>query len=186
MDITGIQGSVHTCFHFPGPDLFRWPPMTAKIYVNEDNTGTFVCPKCQKTRVKDLSRYMLNKTAVRLKAKCSCGHSYAVFLEKRKKFRKPANLQGSYRSSAIATDPQNAQGSMTVKDLSYSGMRIEVGAPPLFAEGDSLYVEFRLDDARRSQVRKKVIVKNIEGLSVGLSFASLQNHDSALGFYLFS
>jgi len=75
---------------------------------------------------------------------------------------------------------------MIVKDLSYSGLRIEVGAPPLFTVGDSLYVEFRLDDTRQSQVRKKVIVKNIEGLCVGLAFASLQNNDSALGFYLFS
>lgn len=160
--------------------------MTIKIYLTEDNTGTFICPKCQKTSVKNLSRYIGDKTAVRLKAKCSCGHAYVVFLEKRKKFRKTANLPGSYRSSALDSDPQNVKGSMTVKDLSYSGMRIEVGAPPLFAVGDSLYVEFRLDDARRSQVRKKVIVKNIDGLNVGLSFASLQNHDSALGFYLFN
>ncbi|PIP39203.1 MAG: hypothetical protein COX19_08365 [Desulfobacterales bacterium CG23_combo_of_CG06-09_8_20_14_all_51_8] len=160
--------------------------MTAKIYVNEDNTGTFVCPKCQKTSVKDLSRYMAQKTAVRLKARCACGHAYEVFLEKRKKFRKPANLPGSYRSSAIDSGPRDTAGSMIVKDLSYSGLRIEVGAPPLFTVGDSLYVEFRLDDTRQSQVRKKVIVKNIEGLCVGLAFASLQNNDSALGFYLFS
>jgi hypothetical protein len=160
--------------------------MTAKIYVNEDNTGTFVCPKCQKTSIKDLSRYIGNKTAVRLKAKCSCGHAYVVFLEKRKKFRKSANLPGSYRSSATDSERRDTVGSMIVKDLSYSGLRIEVGAPPLFAVGDSLYVEFRLDDTHRSQIRKKVIVQNIEGLSVGLAFASLQNHDSALGFYLFN
>lgn len=160
--------------------------MTIKIYLTEDNTGTFICPKCQKTSVKNLSRYIGNRAAVRLKAKCACGHAYVVFLEKRKKFRKTANLKGSYRPSAIDADSQTIKGTMTVKDLSYSGMRIEVGAPPLFAVGDSLYVEFRLDDARRSQIRKKVIVKNIDGLSVGLSFASLQNHDSALGFYLFN
>lgn len=160
--------------------------MTIKIYVNEDNTGTFVCPKCQKTKVKDLSRYMQNKTAVRLKARCSCGHSYGVFLEKRKKFRKPANLPGNYRSCAIDADPQDTAGTLTVKDLSYSGLRIQLEVPPRFGVGDSLYVEFRLDDTHRSRVRKKVIVKNIEGLSVGLSFASLQNHDSALGFYLFN
>jgi hypothetical protein len=160
--------------------------MTIKIYVNEDNTGTFICPKCQKTSVKNLSRYFGDKSAVRLKAKCSCGHAYGVFIEKRKKFRKSANLPGTYRSSAIDADPPDIAGSMMVKDLSFSGMRIEVGAPPLFAVGDSLYVEFRLDDSRRSQIRKKVIVKNIDGLNVGLVFASLQNHDSALGFYLFN
>ena len=159
--------------------------MTVKIYVSEDNTGTFICPKCQKTCVRDLSKYMTGKTNVRLKAKCACGHSYVVFLEKRKKFRKSAQLPGKFKTSAGGDGSPDTAGTLTVKDLSYSGMRVELGVPPKFAVGDSLYVEFQLDDARRSQIRKKVIVKNIEGRDVGLAFASLQNHDSALGFYLF-
>jgi hypothetical protein len=49
-----------------------------------------------------------------------------------------------------------------------------------------IFVEFRLDDANQSRIRKKVIVKNIQALSIGLAYADPQNHDSVLGFYLFS
>jgi len=160
--------------------------MTEKIYVNDDNKATFVCPKCKNTSVKDLTRYLRQKKPARLKARCGCGHSYEVFLEKRKKFRKQADLQGSYKFSAINSDTQKHIGSMTVKDISYSGLRIKLQVMPRFKVGDTLIVEFRLDDANRSQIKKKVVVKNMKGLSAGLAFSSPQNHDSVLGFYLFN
>ena len=160
--------------------------MAVKIYVNENNSATFVCPKCQKTAVKDLTRYIERKKAPRLKAKCGCGHSYEVFLEKRKKFRKPVELTGSYTFTDVTIAQQAQIGSMTVTDLSYSGLRIKLQVPPLFRVGDMIFVEFRLDDANQSRIRKKVIVKNIQALSIGLAYADPQNHDSVLGFYLFS
>lgn len=160
--------------------------MTVKIYVNENNRATFVCPKCQNTAVKDLTRYIERKKAPRLKAKCGCGHTYEVFLEKRKKFRKPVELAGSYTFTDVTIAPEAQMGSMTVTDLSYSGLRIKLQVPPLFNVGDMIVVEFRLNDANRSHIRKKVIVKNIKELSVGLAYADPQNHDSVLGFYLFS
>jgi len=75
---------------------------------------------------------------------------------------------------------------MTVKDISYSGLRIKLQVMPRFKVGDTLIVKFRLDDANRSQIKKKVVVKNMKGLSAGLAFSSPQNHDSVLGFYLFN
>ena len=160
--------------------------MTVNIYINDDNTATFVCPQCKKTTIKDLTKFIQLKNRTRLKATCACGFSYAVFLEKRKKFRKPVNLPGRYKFSSNNPDIQDHIGAMTVKDISYSGLRIKVQMMPGFKVGDTLYVEFRLDDAKRSQVKKKVIIKNLKGLNIGLAFASPQNHDSVLGFYLFN
>ncbi|MBC2715340.1 MAG: PilZ domain-containing protein [Desulfobacteraceae bacterium] len=160
--------------------------MTVKIYVNDDNTATFECPKCHKTGIKDLTKYFQQKKTTRLKAKCACGYSYGVFLEKRKKFRKQANLPGTYKFSANNSDTQEYIGSMTVKDISYTGLRIKIQMMPRFKVGDTLYVEFRLDDTNRSQIKKKVLVKNMKGLSAGLAYTSPQNHDSVLGFYLFN
>ncbi len=160
--------------------------MSVKIYVNEDNTATFICPECQKTVVKNLTRYIQQKKACRLKARCSCGHAYTVFLEKRKKFRKQANLPGTYRFSTLNSGTEEQIGSMAVKNISYTGLRIKLQVMPQFKVGDTLFVEFRLDDANRSQIKKKVVVKNMEGLSAGLAYSAPQNHDSVLGFYLFS
>ncbi len=75
---------------------------------------------------------------------------------------------------------------MSVKDISFSGIRIKLRMMPRFKVGDTLYIEFRLDDANRSPIKKKVTVINIEGLNAGLAYTSPQNHDSVLGFYLFN
>ena len=160
--------------------------MTVKIYINEDNTAVFVCPECQKTSIKDVGKYASQNTIPRLKAKCTCGHSYEVFLEKRKKFRKPADLPGTYKYTPENMSTPEYTGTMTVKDLSYTGLRIKLQLMPRFKVGEMLWVEFRLDDANRSVIKKKVIVKNMKGLSAGLEYSSPQNHDSVLGFYLFN
>ena len=160
--------------------------MVEKIYINDDNKATFVCPKCNKTTVKDLTGYLRHKKTTRLKARCGCGHAYEVFLEKRKKFRKQADLPGSYKFSAMNSNIYEHIGAMTVKDISYSGLRIKLQMMPRFKVGDTLVVEFRLNDANRSQIKKKVMVKNMKGLNAGLAFSSPQNHDSVLGFYLFN
>ncbi|RJP93656.1 MAG: PilZ domain-containing protein [Desulfobacteraceae bacterium] len=157
-----------------------------KIYINEDNTAVFICPECQKTSVKDVTKYAALNIIPRLKAKCTCGHSYEVFLEKRKKFRKTTDLPGTYKYIPEDTSTQEYTGTMFVKDMSYTGLRIKLQLMPRFKVGDTLWIEFRLDDANRSQVKKKVVVKNMKGLTAGLEYTSPQNHDSVLGFYLFN
>ncbi len=160
--------------------------MPEKIYITEDNTATFICPNCHKVSVKDATRYLEKNKPIRLKVKCCCGHTYAVFLEKRRKIRKTADLSGAYTFSSFPADPEKQAGSLRVKNLSYSGLRVQLQAPPLFHVGDTLFIEFHLDDANQSRIRKKVIVKNIQDLSVGLAYADPQTCDSALGFYLFN
>jgi len=157
-----------------------------KIYINEDNTAVFICPECQKTSVKDVTKYAALNIIPRLKAKCTCGHSYEVFLEKRKKFRKLTDLPGTYKYIPEDSSTQEYTGTMFVKDMSYTGLRIKLQLMPRFKVGDTLWIEFRLDDANRSQVKKKVVVKNMKGLTAGLEYTSPQNHDSVLGFYLFN
>jgi len=160
--------------------------MTVTIYITEDNTAVFTCPECQKTCVKGVKKYAEMERIPRLKAKCTCGHAYEVFLEKRKKFRKTADLPGTYKYIPEDASTQEHTGTMAVKDLSYAGLRIKLQLMPRFKVGDALWVEFRLDDANRSVIKKKVVVKNMKGLNAGLEYASPQNHDSVLGFYLFN
>jgi len=160
--------------------------MAETIYINDNNTATFVCPKCQKTVVKDLTEYIHRKKSNRLKARCGCGHSYEIFLEKRKKFRKQTDLLGSYTYIPENSNIPDHTGTINVKDISFSGIRIKLKMMPRFKVGDNLFVEFRLDDTHRPKIQKKVIVKYMKGLNTGLAFTSPQNHDSVLGFYLFN
>ena len=162
--------------------------MTTKAYINNDQTATFVCPECKKPRITDVSKYVARNAQTKLKVTCSCGHQYVAFLEKRRKFRKQTNLEGVYKYTVKTPDNKTFEGAgkMTVTDLSFTGLRIKIPAPPVFAVGDKLNVEFKLNDANQSLVRKEVIVQNINGRSVGLEFIFNQCYDPSLGFFLLS
>ena len=77
-------------------------------------------------------------------------------------------------------------GLMTVKDLSTSGLKIQVNTEHNCIVDDILQVEFYLDDNHRTLIRKKVVVRNVVGSKIGTEFAPTEAIDKALGFYLFS
>jgi len=162
--------------------------MITKAYINSDHTATFVCPECQKPRVKDVSKYIDRNELIKLKVKCDCGYQYLAYLEKRKKFRKQTHLDGKYQFTA--QDPGNktseVTGRMTVIDISSTGLRVKLPTPPRFSVGDTLRVEFQLDDVNHSLIKKEVIVVNIFGSNAGLEFAFNPSFDTSLGFYLLS
>ncbi len=162
--------------------------MTVKAYISADQTATFICPQCQKPKILNVSKYLSRNTQIKLKVTCGCGHQYVALLEKRKKFRKQTNLNGIYKYTYQSPDGRHIEdiGKMTLTNLSFSGLRVKVFFPPRFSVGDKLTVEFKLDDVKKSFVRKEVIVKNIDGLTAGLEFIFNDPYDAILGFYLFN
>ena len=152
--------------------------MSQKAFIAKDNTATFVCPECQKSKTADVSKYKHIETAVRVKFKCPCGHSYSVLLERRKHIRKHLNLSG------IFINKKNSErGNMTVTDLSRSGLRLKLNFSQDLKPGDKLDLEFTLDDKLRSLVKKEVVVRSVNDLSVGVEFIHSEHFDK-LGPYL--
>lgn len=160
--------------------------MIVKAFITSENTATITCPACQKTVTKDVSRFKGTDTHIKLKARCQCGHSYTVFLERRKQYRKSVELRGTYKRQDPQARSANSEqsGSMTVLDISRTGIRMKLNVPPRFRVGDQIALEFRLDDANKSLVRRDVIVRNIKGLYVGATYAMAQSYDNIIGFYL--
>lgn len=159
--------------------------MTEKIFLNSDQTATFVCPKCQKTRLVDVSQYIAQKKMLRLKAKCTCGHTYKVFIDKRQKFRKETRLNGTYKYGPGDSISKEYTGEITVVNISLSGLQIKLQSMPRFTVDDILFVEFLLDDQKKSRIQEKVVVKNIKGLYAGLEYVLHKSLNKELGFYLF-
>jgi len=159
--------------------------MTEKIFLNSDQTATFVCPKCRKTRIVDVSSYLTHKNIIRLRAKCPCGHVYKVFIDIRKKFRKETHLSGTYKYGPNDSISKEYTGEITIENLSYSGLRIKLQAMPRFKVDDILLVDFLLDDQNRSRIQTKVIVRNLKGFHAGLEYVSQPSINRKLGFYLF-
>jgi hypothetical protein len=63
-------------------------------------------------------------------------------------------------------------------------MKLLITASETLAIGDLLKVSFQLDNPARSQIQKKVVIRNISPPLIGAEFAPTETLDKALGFYL--
>jgi hypothetical protein len=103
-------------------------------------------------------------------------------LERRRHYRKLIDLYGTYwiKEKGLSRD-------MVIKDISRAGIKFHVDLKPLLKIGDSIGVEFRLDNPQRTLISKRVIVRNIRDGDVGVEFINVDSSNAAdvsIGFYL--
>jgi predicted RNA-binding Zn-ribbon protein involved in translation (DUF1610 family) len=161
--------------------------MVQKVYISSSKMVTFTCPQCEYARVVSVAQHKELETVDRVKVKCKrCGHRYRVVIERRGQYRKVVNLPGTY--TLLVGGRPTDKGYLKVIDLSRSGLKIQLNDNPAFTVGDRLMIEFHLDDANRSMIRKEVEIKKIFGQELGVAFTSVHASDpsdKALGFYMF-
>ena len=127
-----------------------------KIYIGRNESTILVCPKCQRTMMLDCREYIDAEGKVHIRHSCACGHSNLVLLERRRSLRKTTRLPGFY-----APVSGGRHHRMTVENLSRSGLKFEVAEAPLPRVGEELMVGFHLEDAVRTYIRKKVVVREL-------------------------
>ena len=158
--------------------------MAEKVYIASTKMATFVCPKCHKSKTVNVAKYADLDKKVKVNVRCPCGYAYTSILEKRKRYRKETNLPGSY--SRYINGKLMDSGLLIIKDLSTIGMKLQIDADNDCELGDVIQVEFHTDDAQRAFIKKKVIIRSINGPTFGTEFAPTEGIDKALGFYLFN
>ena len=161
--------------------------MARKVFINENNTATLVCPECSKATTIDVSKYKDLQRLVTLKVICKCKKPFSVTLERRRHFRKPVDLKGKYEYRPSGRPA--SRGTLSVLNVSRSGLKMKFNQLPELEAGVRLNVEFTLDDKHNSLIRKEVVVRGIKNNEVGAEFCSFDASDpsdKALGFYLFS
>jgi hypothetical protein len=156
--------------------------MIEKVYPTIENKATLICPQCKKSTTVDVSKYTSKTRAVKINSTCSCGYKWTAILEKRKKYRKPVNLSGTY--DYLKDGKVVDRGGMKVVDLSFDGVKIMLNVERNLPVGDHLRLEFYLDDVNNSLIKKNVTVRNVSGRYVGATFRSTEAYDPVLGFYL--
>ncbi|MFO8112798.1 MAG: PilZ domain-containing protein [Desulfosalsimonadaceae bacterium] len=155
--------------------------MTAKVFVEHDNSVTISCPKCTKTKSVD-SSMMKGHTTVRVK--CPCGNVSKIQLEYRRQYRKKTELPGFYRVVSRG-EQSGASGFMTVIDLSRNGIRLKFKDIPVPLDvGERLNIKFTLDDKNQTLVNRSVVVRNIHLPCAGAVFHRTSDTDNVIGFYL--
>ncbi len=156
--------------------------MDQTVFITKNNTATFRCPQCGQTKTADVSKYASTDKKISVNCTCACGHHFRCRLEKRKQYRKGADLPG--RFTLLGKNGPEDTGLAKVVDLSTTGLKLKMTVPRTFPIGTKLLVEFHLDDRKRTPMEKRVIVRNVSGLYVGASFHPNEPDDPALGFYL--
>lgn len=162
---------------------------------------TVSCPQCKKTRQIDATPFLKKKGLVKLSFRfkcnscdcghkdcseckgsdCSNGHSNEFILERRKFYRKKVNLSGSIIGDS------GKRYSIRVRDLSRTGLKMEILTPHNFQVDRKILVEFFLDDVNETQVSKQVVIRKTEEKTVDGEFLATENFDKSdkiIGFYL--
>lgn len=150
--------------------------MRQKVYTSKNNMATFRCPGCGKIKRVDISKYLPIKKLVRLKCKCICKHVFSAILERRKQIRKETCFNGNIVS-------RNGLKAIVVRDISRSGMKVEIPFERDIDINEQLLIRFSLDDCKESMVEKPVVVKNKFQKIFGVEFLT-QDHYDSLGSYL--
>ena len=161
--------------------------MSDKVYISHTRS-TFVCPKCFRKMPVDFSDANLPRTKD-ISLQCTCGYSFTSSMERRRHYRKPVNLKGRYHYSNQVELEQGAgkfvgKGKMNILDVSARGLKVKLKKKEMLKLNDQLSVEFHLDDKKRTMIREKATVKNINKKYVGGAFADQRTGNRSLGFYL--
>ena len=156
--------------------------MVEKVYVTQNETGTFICPNCQKSKTVGVSKFIKSNKNINIKVSCPCGHTFTSFLERRKNYRKKTNLTGTF--VRLVDGKPTDRGRMIVRDLSLTGVGLKFLLNYNFEIGDILEIDFDLDNPHETRLKRKVIIRNIKDSYVGTEFYKREMEDKILGFYL--
>lgn len=149
-----------------------------RVFINSENTATFICPKCQRTRNVNVSKIIGAKKAVKINCRCKCGKEFATILERRRYFRKNIAFNGfCHVGENLLKLP------VIVTDISRAGLKIKLQRPHMFTPGEEFLIEFNLDDKDQSLISKKIIIRSVTDKLVGAEFKSPEHYDP-LGAYL--
>lgn len=154
--------------------------MEQKVLIDSIDTALFTCPECHREKIMQLSGYSIQPRPGRVKCRCQCGHIYLATLEKKQEPIHNTLLLGTFKSNGQVRD----SGKMIIKKLNGKGLMFKTNIEHTPLTGLNLSLEFVLDDAKQSIVRKDVIVKAQKGKYLSAEFTSQVHHDN-LGPYLF-
>lgn len=148
-----------------------------KIYVDDTNQVTIICPKCELEKNIDVTNF--KDTHKRLKAKCRCGEVFRFTLEYRKHYRKKVRLPGEY-----FVQRKNEKGDIIIEDISASGIRFASLKPHYISRNDTVELKFTLDNPTRTEIHTPVTVKWIIDHNVGGQFFDPKSLEKDLEPYL--
>lgn len=153
-----------------------------EVFVNQDNMALLHCPHCGKMKHVSVAKFKNIKHS--LQVKCSCGKTFSVNLNFRKRYRKDTDLIANFKNTS---SPGNGGGSCRIVNVSLGGLGLRVEEAGSVEPGDILKIVFKLDDKKQSSLSRQVVVRHIgQNGYVGTQFCDEDDklYEKTLGFYL--
>ena len=148
-----------------------------KVYVDDANQATIICPKCGLKKNVDVTNF--KNTQKKLNAKCRCGEVFRLTLELRKHFRKKVRLNGEYYVQG-----RDEKGEIIIEDISAGGVRFASLKPHYISRNDTVELKFTLDNTMKTEIHKLVKIKWIIDRTVGVQYIDPKSLETDLIFYL--
>ncbi len=126
------------------------------------------CPRCCFQKAIDTDECVKGSGKIRLKIKCRCGEIFKALLEKRSYSR---SVFGSKGHVVIEDLSEILSGlSVSIQDISVSGVHIETDYPELFRIGNKVRIKIYCSHPKGAYISKDGNVDNINHNSVGIHF----------------
>ena len=148
-----------------------------KVYVDDTNQATIICPKCGLKKNVDVTNF--KNTHKKLKAKCPCGEVFQLTLEFRVHYRKKVRLNGGYYVQG-----RDEKGEIIIEDISAGGVRFASLKPHYISRNDTVELKFTLDNTMKTEIHKLVKIKWIIDRTVGAQYIDPKSLEKDLLFYL--
>jgi PilZ domain len=148
-----------------------------KIYVNDTNQATIVCPKCGFAKTIDTTNF--KGTKKRVKANCKCGEVFKFTFEFRKHYRKDVRLPGEY-----TIKQSGEKGEIVVQNLSLGGIQFTTFRPHQILTDDTIDLKFNLDNPARTEIRRSAKIMWVRDRDVGARYVEPKLFEKDLSFYL--
>ncbi len=159
------------------------------VQVRADGTAAVSCPEC--VCLKNVPVGGLQNVKRPLRVKCVCGAVFPILLEFRQQHRKSTDLDGYYVQKELYRDfakPENKKQTKIncrLKNISRDGVGFVKLSQQQVLEGGSVWLQFTLDDQKKSTITREVVVKSVRDDFVGVEFLPrVCGMEPALGFYL--
>ena len=148
-----------------------------KSFVKTNNTASIRCPNC--ALVKNIPVGKFRNSQHTLRTRCQCDTIFLVALDFRRHFRKPTTIDGVYTIIGGCDG-----GTMQVDNISRSGVGFSLSGRHHITVGQKAFLNFTLNDKKRTELTKKVIVRRIHNENIGCEFANMNQIGKDLGFFL--
>ena len=134
-----------------------------------NNKVVITCPRCHFQKAIDTDECVKRSGEIWLKIKCRCGEIFKALLERRKYSRSGFGSKGHVIIEDLSEIISGL--SVTIRDISLSGVRIETDYPELFQVGHKVLLKIYCSKPEGSFISKDGTVNNIRRKSIGINFS---------------